>query len=114
MLTIDALKNYGADTASGLTRCVNNEGLYLRLVKMVPTNESFKSLYEAIKNKDLDNAFKAAHSIKGITANLALNPILTPVEEITELLRNKENIDYSNYLEKIENKRKELEILCNQ
>lgn len=112
MLTVDALKQFGADTQSGINRCVNNEGLYLRLVKMVPNNESFKSLYETIKNNDLDNAFKAAHSLKGILANLAIDPILAPVNEITELLRNKQNIDYTIYLEKIENKRKELEILC--
>ncbi len=33
MLTIDDLKTYGADTDTGLARCVGNEALYLRLVK---------------------------------------------------------------------------------
>ena len=112
MLSIDTLKKYGADTNSGLGRCVNNEGLYLRLVKMVPSNSAFNSLYESIKNKNFDAAFNASHALKGILANLSINPILDPVNEITELLRNRQDIDYSKYLELIENKRKELEILC--
>ena len=33
MLTIDALRAYGADVDDGLRRCMNNEGFYLKLVE---------------------------------------------------------------------------------
>ncbi|MBQ9448412.1 MAG: hypothetical protein IJU60_00890 [Acholeplasmatales bacterium] len=109
MLSVEKLNEFGADTISGIKRCANNEELYLRLVKMVPSNKGFSDLYEAIKNNSLDEAFLAAHGLKGILANLSLDPILNPIKEITELLRNKENIDYSKYLLIIEEKRKLLE-----
>ena len=35
-----------------------------------------------------------AHALKGVMANLALTPILRPVQEITELLRSKAAADY--------------------
>lgn len=112
MLTISRLKEYGVDTESGLKRCVNNEALFLRLVGMVPNNDSFNKLYVALENKNFDEAFTAAHSLKGILANLSINNILKPVQEITELLRSKTDCDYSMYLKDIEEKRKVLEELC--
>ena len=111
MLTIDALNEFGADTASGVKRCANNEALYLRLVGTVPANPGFNNLYESIKNGDLDGAFMASHGLKGILANLSLDPILNPVLEITEHLRNRKKMDYLPYLNEIENKRKLLEDL---
>ena len=111
MLTIETLNNFGADTKTGIERCANNEALYLRLIKTVPTNNGFNGLYEAIKNNNLEEAFSYAHGLKGILANLSLDPILNPIIEVTEHLRNKDNIDYSNYLNTIEEKRKELEDL---
>ncbi len=114
MLTIESLNNFGVDTNDGIKRCANNELLYLKLVKTIPSNQGFNNLYENIKNNNLEEAFKASHGLKGVLANLSLNPLLKPIEEITELLRNKNNIDYSNYLSIIEEKRKELEKIINE
>ena len=111
MLTIEKLNEYGADTISGVKRCANNVALYLRLVNTVPSNQGFNGLYEAIKNNNLDEAFSMAHGLKGILANLSLDPLLNPVIEITEHLRNRDNIDYSQYVSIIEEKRKLLEDL---
>ena len=112
MLTIESLKAYGADTDTGLARCVNKEALYLRLVKMIPNNEGFQKLKEAVGNHDLDAAFEAAHGLKGVTSNLALTPLSSPIIEITEILRNRVETDFNPLLEKIEKARKELETLC--
>ena len=109
MLTIEKLKEFGVDVESGLKRCVNNEALFLRLVAMVPGNDSFSKLYTSIENKDFDEAFKAAHSLKGILSNLSINNMLKPVQDITELLRGKTDCDYSLYLKDIEGMRKTLE-----
>jgi len=111
MLTIEKLKNYGANVEEGVLRCAKNEALYIRLVGMVPNNPGFNKLYEAIKFKDYEEAFLASHGLKGILANLSLNPILKPIVDITEHLRNKEDIDYTKYVSLIEGKRKELEDL---
>lgn len=113
MLTIEKLNNYGANTIDGIKRCASNKDLYLRLVKTVPSNDGFNLLYDSIKNNDLDKAFSYAHGLKGILANLSLDPILKPIIDITELLRNKEKIDYTNYINLIEEERKKLENIIN-
>lgn len=73
MLTIEKLNSFGADTVNGIKRCANNEGLYFRLVNTIPSNEGFNKLYEAINNKNLDDAFSYAHGLKGILAITRFN-----------------------------------------
>ena len=51
MITLDALKEFGADTEKGLTMCMGNEALYLKLVGSVPTEKSFDNLADALKKK---------------------------------------------------------------
>ena len=101
MLTIDALKEFGADTEEGLGRCLGNEALYLRLVGTVPGEPNFDKLAEAIEQKDLDTAFEMAHALKGALGNLSLTPIAGPVSELTELLRARTDMDYSELLQKV-------------
>ena len=47
MLTIDALKAYGANTDEGMARCFNNEAFYLRLVGMGLADANFDKLKAA-------------------------------------------------------------------
>lgn len=102
MLTIDALKAYGANTEEGLARCFNNEAFYLRLVGMGLADANFDRLKDALAAKDAAAAFEAAHALKGSIGNLALTPIYTPVCELTELLRGKSEVgDTGNLLDEI-------------
>jgi len=108
MLTIDALKEYGADVDQGLSRCMNNESFYLRLVGMALNDKNFDSLRTALNDGNLDRAFDAAHTLKGVLGNLALTPIYDDVYRLTELLRSRTDTDYSDHLTAIEAKRAEL------
>lgn len=101
MLTIDKLKSFGADVNDGLTRCMNNESFYLMLIGKALADNRLEQLNEQIKAKDLDGAFESAHALKGMYANLSLTPLLKPVLEITELLRNRSDVDYSGLLKEI-------------
>ena len=95
MLNIESLKEYGADVEEALTRCYGNEEFYLKLVGMMLNEASFTNLDKALAENDLSGAFEAAHALKGVCANLALTPLLEPVKEITELLRARTEMDYS-------------------
>ena len=95
MLTVERLKEFGADVNTGLSRCANNEGLYIRLVGMTVQEISSGALGEAIKEGDPDKAFAIAHKLKGGVTNLALTPIAGPLCELTELFRNKAPGDYN-------------------
>lgn len=94
MLTIEKLKEYGADVEKGLSRCANNEALYLRLVKICVQELSSDPLGEPLKENDMDKAFAVAHKLKGGANNLALTPVADPINELTDLIRNKTPGDY--------------------
>ena len=89
MMSIDALNAYGANTAEGLARCMNNEAFYLRVVGMALEDKNFEALKAAMAAGDARAAFEAAHALKGSTGNVALTPIYEPVCALTELLRGK-------------------------
>ena len=94
MFTIEKLKEYGADADKGLSRCGNNESLYLRLVKICIQEITADALGAALKEGDLDRSFDVVHKWKGGVNNLALDPIAAPLCELTELLRSKTPGDY--------------------
>ena len=110
-MTLDDLKAFGVDVEDGLRRCMNNEEFYLRLVESEKNDQKFDALQEAVEAGDLDAAFEAAHSLKGVTANLALTPLSEPLSEITELLRVKEDADYATLVDEIMRKRDEFAAL---
>ena len=98
MITLDNLKELGADTAAGLARCINDEGFYLKMVNMALQDASFDQLKDAIEAGDLDAAFEKAHSLKGVMGNVGLTPLFDLTSEITEELRARKEIDYSDYM----------------
>ncbi|MBR0145849.1 MAG: Hpt domain-containing protein [Eubacterium sp.] len=108
MLTIEALKEYGAGVEEGLARCMGNEAFYLRLVSVIQNEKNFDTLKESLEAGNLDTAFEAAHALKGVTGNLALTPLYKPVFEITELLRAREDTDYGPLLKEILDKKDQL------
>lgn len=112
MLTIDTLKEFGANTDEGMSRCFGNADFYLRLVKSVTAEQGFDTLRDAVENKDLDAAFEAAHALKGVLGNLSLTPIYEPVCEITELLRAKTDTDYTALINQITEQKELLLSLC--
>lgn len=95
MLTIDTLREFGADVDEGLTRCMNKADFYLMLVNKAREDDKLSQLSEQLCQKQLDAAFETAHALKGMYANLALTPLTRPVSEMTELLRNRTDADYS-------------------
>ncbi|MBQ9544892.1 MAG: Hpt domain-containing protein [Clostridia bacterium] len=111
MLTVEKLKGFGADVATGLSRCANNEALYLRLVGITLAELSSGSLGAALDEGDPDKAFALAHKLKGGVNNLALTPISIPLGELTELLRNKTPGDHRALYEQIVAKTNELAAL---
>ena len=99
MITIDGLKEFGADADTALKRCMNNEDFYLKQVNKALKDTSFERLKECIGANDLDGAFEMAHALKGVWANLGLTPLCEPVAEMTEHLRKKTDRDYSGYID---------------
>ena len=72
MINIDVLKQFGADTDDGLSRCMGNEAFYFKLIGKVVEDKNFQALEDAVAAKDLDKAFEAAHSLKGVLGNRSM------------------------------------------
>ena len=112
MLTVEKLATYGADTKTGLERCMGQEAFYIRLTGMILQEANFDNLEQAIAAGNLEDAFSTAHALKGVTGNLALTPLYDPIQEITELLRAKTDMDYTALLEQIRSAKEELAALA--
>ena len=108
MLTINELRNFGANVDEGLARMMNNEGFYLRMVGMGIDDKNFQRLEMAVEENDLNAAFEAAHALKGVLGNLSIDPMTKIVSEMTELLRSHTQMDYRPMLKELLAKREEL------
>lgn len=108
MLTIDRLKEFGANVEEGLRRCCGDETFYLGLVNQIVNDKSVDELKVALDNAYYEGAFEVAHALKGMYGNLSLTPIYEPVCVITELLRAKTDMDYSEIYERIVKARQQL------
>jgi HPt (histidine-containing phosphotransfer) domain-containing protein len=108
MLTVESLNEFGANTQEGLARCMNNADFYLKMVRMSADDQNFSALQEALAQNDLDRAFELAHALKGVMGNLSLTPLYDPISEMTELLRNRTEMDYSSYAQEIAQKYEQL------
>ena len=94
MLTIERLQEYGVNTKEGLSRCMNMEKFYFRMLGMGLKNDSFEKLGKFLEENNLEEAFEQAHALKGVVGNLALTPIYEPLADMTEMLRAKKDADY--------------------
>lgn len=81
----------GADVENTLKRFMGNEAIYEKFLKKFMDNSNYSGLAESIQAKDYEEAFKCAHTLKGVSANLGLDPIYKAASELTEEVRGKAN-----------------------
>ena len=112
MLTVENLRAFGANVDEGLTRCLNNEDFYLRLVLKALDDGNFAGLQSAVAAGDNGAAFEAAHALKGVLGNLSITPLYDMASNITELLRAGEDADYQALTAALLEKREQLCKLC--
>lgn len=55
----------------------------------VPEDKSYELLCNSLEQKNMDEAFRAAHTIKGVCQNLALTKLGNSAEALTDCLRDK-------------------------
>lgn len=89
---------YGADHRDTMARFLGSESLYLRFLDMLPQDDNLRKLGAALADGDLERAFLAAHTLKGVAGNLGLLPLSRAVCAIVEPLRAREARDYGGTL----------------
>ena len=106
-MTIDKLRELGANVDEGLERCMGMEDFYLEMIELGLSDERFETLGPVLEKNDMDEAFEQFHALKGVIGNLALAPLYETICEITEHLRAKESIDHKPLYDKLISQRNE-------
>ena len=74
-----SLKNFIKQSVRILTEIFKrfgNEQLILKFVKSFEKDKSFSELCEGFEEKDIEKAFRAAHTLKGVSVNLGFSELL--------------------------------------
>lgn len=84
------LQENGADVDTTIKRFMGNEALYMKFIMKYLDDKSFEGIAECMASGDYEEVFKHVHTLKGVTANLGLDPITAVASDMTELLRGKQ------------------------
>lgn len=77
----------GGDSEKVLARFGGNEEMLKRFLCLFAKDDSFAKLQDTLEAGETEDAFRAAHTLKGICANLGFDVLYGKASEITELLR---------------------------
>lgn len=69
------LAQYGIDYADAMDRMGGNEDLYKKLALKYLDDSNYVDLVAAMEMANYDDAYKAAHSLKGVAGNLSFNKL---------------------------------------
>lgn len=82
----------GGDYESVVSRLISEKLVLKFTVKFLDDN-SFDTLSKSLESGDYEEAFRAAHTLKGICQNLSFTKLFSSSSSLTEALRSK---DYEN------------------
>ncbi len=83
----EKLAAVGVEYDEVLKRFMGKEDFYLRMLKKFLNDQNYEELRQAVAQKDWPEAFKYAHTVKGLCGNLGLGGMLEYVGPMTEELR---------------------------
>lgn len=79
-------ESIGGDYAGTKARLMTDERI-ARFVNKFPADGSYQLLLDSLASRNVEDAFRAAHTIKGVAQNLGFTALFTIAEEVTEILR---------------------------
>jgi len=85
---MECLRKIGIDVEMGLKRVGNKEYLYIKLLKSFVSGTLYQSLQNSINAAYLEKIIAAAHSLKGVCANLAINELRQLASDIEKQAKN--------------------------
>lgn len=96
----DELKLNETDVDGAIERLNGDEALYISLLYAFLRDLTMRQLSSAIERKQWDEAFTAAHALKGLAGNLGFTPLFHAIGELVIAIRNGRIKDISITLEK--------------
>lgn len=89
------LTAYGVNWTETMERFVNSEELYMECLEMLTKDESLSLLEARLSEGNLRGAFEAAHTLKGVAANMGLTPLTQAADALVAPLRTGTQKDYT-------------------
>lgn len=84
----DFYETIGSNYTAALTRMGNSERMLSKFVRKFTDDKTAEQLFAAYESGDFSLAFRMAHTLKGLCANLGLDKLQNSSSELTEALRN--------------------------
>ena len=75
------------DVADGMKRMMNNPKLYIKLLNKFRQETKLDALGESLAAGDLEKARNAAHTIKGVAANMSLSELYRQCQELESQIK---------------------------
>ena len=82
----ECYQKMGADYEDVLKR-LYSESMICKFARMFLDDDSYPKLEDALKKENVEEAFRAAHTLKGVCQNLGFTNLYQPAYELTEVLR---------------------------
>ena len=82
----ECYKEMGADYEEVFHR-LPRESMVRKFALMFLNDDSYPKLEQALKEENVKEAFRAAHTLKGVCQNLGFTNLYQPTYDLTEVLR---------------------------
>ena len=89
------------DYESVISRLMTEKLVQKFIIKFL-ADPSFENLTNAMKSKNYDEAFREAHTLKGVCQNLSFTKLYSSSNSVTEALRNGEYVEAEKLMPQLE------------
>ena len=96
----DCYMQMGADYEETVQR-LRSESLIQRIILKFPQDPSYQELCQALADGNIEVAFRAAHTLKGVCQNLGFKNLYEPSAELTERLRPLQETETDDLMQKV-------------
>jgi len=77
----------GINYDTGVNRFAGNAEMFEKFLVKFPADPTFPDLKSSIAGDDAEQAFRLAHTLKGVTGNLSMDELLKNLNPVVEALR---------------------------
>ena len=83
------LTEAGINVDTALKRFLDDEEMYFEFLNSFVEDTLMSRLKQAVQNGSVDDAFEAAHALKGLCANLSIDSMSKMIVPMVEILRDR-------------------------
>lgn len=99
--TLHILSLRETDVQGAIRRCSGNEQLYVECLRDFLGDPTVDELNTAIEKKNWEEAFTAAHALKGLAGNMGFIPLMHSTSQLVILIRGGRIYDLNSALSEV-------------